>query len=159
MDAYADAMIARGPTLNEDGTAATGSMLIVDLPNEEAARAFAFDEPNYRAGVYADVMIRRWQNMLARTMWEFEGDSTANQRFLVIGHGTPDRDAQATALGDEQGAFFVDKGCLNGLIERGPLFQWLPQPSAARRVRPRRRRSRRRRSGSQLNHLGIRLCR
>jgi uncharacterized protein len=35
MDAYADAMIARGPTLNEDGTAATGSMHIVDLPNEE----------------------------------------------------------------------------------------------------------------------------
>jgi uncharacterized protein YciI len=70
MDAYADAMIARGPTLNEDGTALTGSMHIVDLPNEEAARAFAFDEPNYRAGVYVDVMIRRWRNELARTMWE-----------------------------------------------------------------------------------------
>jgi Protein of unknown function (DUF1579)/YCII-related domain len=51
MDAYADAMIARGPTLNEDGTAATGSMHIVDLPNEEAARASAFDEPNYRSGI------------------------------------------------------------------------------------------------------------
>jgi hypothetical protein len=122
MDAYVDAMIARGPTLNEDGTAATGSMHIVDLPSDEAARAFAFDEPNYRAGIYADVMIRRWRNELARTMWEFEGDPTANHRFLVIGHGTPDGDAQATALGDEQAAYFVDKGYLNRLIERGPLL-------------------------------------
>src|SRR4029453_4496666 len=116
MDAYADAMIARGPTLNEDGTALTGSMHIVDLPNEEAARAFAFDEPNYRAGVYADGMIRRWRNGPPRAMGEVEGDSPAKQRFLVIGHGTPDGDAQATALGDEQGAYFVDKGYLNRLI-------------------------------------------
>jgi uncharacterized protein len=122
MDAYADAMIARGPTLNEDGTAATGSMHIVDLPNAEAARAFAFDEPNYRAGVYADVMIRRWQNMLGRTMWEFEGDLVANQRFLVIGHGAPDGVARSTALRDEHAAYFVDEGYLDRLIERGPLL-------------------------------------
>lgn len=122
MDAYADAMIARGPTLDEDGTAATGSMHIVDLPNAEAARAFAFDEPNYRAGIYADVMIRRWQNMLGRTMWEFEGDPVANQRFLVIGHGAPDGDARSTALCDEHAAYYVDEGHLDRLIERGPLL-------------------------------------
>src|SRR4029450_1290512 len=122
MDAYADAMIARGPTLNEDGTALTGSMHIVDLPNEEAARAFAFDEPNYRAGVYADVMIRRWRNELGRTMWEFEGDPNANQRFLVIGHGTPDGDAQAGGLRGGQDAALVDKGYRDRLIERGPLL-------------------------------------
>jgi hypothetical protein len=27
----------------------------VDLPNPAAARAFAFDEPNYQSGVYRDV--------------------------------------------------------------------------------------------------------
>jgi uncharacterized protein YciI len=49
MDRFQAAMIARGPTLAGDG-APTGSVHIVDLPDAAAARAFAFDEPNYQAG-------------------------------------------------------------------------------------------------------------
>jgi uncharacterized protein len=90
MDHYAEAMIARGPTLTADGTLATGSMHIVDLPDAAAARVFAFEEPNYRAGVYAEVLVHRWRNELGHTMWEFEGDPAHNQRFLIIGHGKPD---------------------------------------------------------------------
>ncbi|HEX9068247.1 MAG TPA: YciI family protein, partial [Ktedonobacterales bacterium] len=45
MDHYAAAMIARGPTLNSDGTLATGSMHLVDLPDAAAAQVFAFEEP------------------------------------------------------------------------------------------------------------------
>lgn len=122
MDAFADAMIARGPTLTKDGTAATGSLHIVDLPDAEAARAFAFDEPNFRAGVYADVMIRRWRNALGRTMWEFEGDPVANGRFLIIGHGAPYSHPRAAALRDEHVRYIVDHGYLDHLIERGPLL-------------------------------------
>ena len=65
MDRYATGMIARGPTLAIDGETPTGSVHIVDLPDLEAARAFAFDEPNYRAGVYwPEVLLRRWRNEL-----------------------------------------------------------------------------------------------
>src|SRR5436190_7073568 len=73
MDRYATEMIARGPTLAADGDTPTGSVHIVDLPGPAAARAFAFDEPNYQAGVYRDVLLRRWGNTLGRTMWEFPG--------------------------------------------------------------------------------------
>src|SRR4051812_42106978 len=82
MDRYATEMIARGPTFAGDGDgdgdgdgggAPTGSVHIVDLPGPAAARAFAFDEPNYQAGVYRDVLLRRWRNMLGRTMWDFPG--------------------------------------------------------------------------------------
>src|SRR5262245_26216756 len=52
MDGYAGTMIARGPTTDAAGEIHTGSMHIVDLPNAEAANAFAFQEPYYRAGVY-----------------------------------------------------------------------------------------------------------
>ncbi|MEK8105450.1 YciI family protein [Micromonospora sp. M12] len=69
MDRYAAEMIARGPTLV--GDAATGSVHIVDVPDPTAARTFAFDEPNYQAGVYRDVLVRRWHNALGRTMWDF----------------------------------------------------------------------------------------
>ena len=54
MDGYADALIARGPTLTEDGEETTGSLHIVDLPDVAAARSFAYDEPYYRAGAFDD---------------------------------------------------------------------------------------------------------
>lgn len=88
MDRYADGMIARGPTLAGDGDTPTGSVHILDLPDIAAARAFAFDEPNYQAGVYRDVLLRRWRNTLGRTMWNFPGGRTGGNRYLVIGLGT-----------------------------------------------------------------------
>ena len=86
MDRYATEMIARGPTLA--GATPTGSVHIVDLPDPATARAFAFDEPNYQAGVYRDVLLRRWRNTLGRTMWQFPGDRTGGNRYLVLGLGT-----------------------------------------------------------------------
>jgi uncharacterized protein YciI len=100
MDQYAKEMIARGPTLA--GATPTGSVHIVDLPDPAAARAFAFDEPNYQAGVYRDVLLRRWRNTLGRTMWDFPGGPAGGNRYLVLGLGTgqaadiavpPDRDS------------------------------------------------------------------
>jgi uncharacterized protein len=87
MDRYAAQMIARGPTLADDGDTPTGSVHIVDLPGPAAARAFAFDEPNYQAGVYRDVLLRRWRNTLGRTMWDFPGGRTGGNRYLVLGLG------------------------------------------------------------------------
>ncbi len=135
MDQHAKEMIARGPTLADDGDTPTGSVHIVDLPDVAAARAFAFDEPNYQAGVYRDVLLRRWRNMLGRTMWDFPGGRTGGNRYLVIGLGRgPAADLAAPADREE-------------LIAYGPLLSddgatWLgtavllraPDPDAARAV-------------------------
>ncbi len=120
MDGYADAMIARGPTLTPDGQVATGSMHIVDLPDDEAARRFAFDEPYYRGGVFGEVMIRRWRNALGRTMWEYEGDSTGSRRFLIIGHGKPGMTATRDGLLEEHRDYL--DGYAAHFIARGPLL-------------------------------------
>ena len=87
MDRYQEQMIARGPTLADYGGAPTGSVHIVSLPDPAAARAFAFDEPNYQAGVHRDVLLRRWRNLLGRTMWDFPGGRTGGNRYLVLGFG------------------------------------------------------------------------
>jgi uncharacterized protein len=87
MDRFAAEMIARGPTMADDGETATGSVHVVDLPDPAAARAFAFDEPNYQAGVYRDVLLRRWRNTLGRTMWDFPGGREGGNRYLVLGLG------------------------------------------------------------------------
>jgi len=86
MDRYQAELIARGPTF--DGDTVTGSVHIVALPDAAAARTFAFDEPNYQAGVYRDVLLRRWRNLLGRTMWDFPGDPGDGSRYLVVGLGT-----------------------------------------------------------------------
>ncbi|WP_448951277.1 YciI family protein [Labrys neptuniae] len=121
MDGYAGRMIARGPTLAEDGDTATGSLHIVDLSSAEEARVFAFEEPNYRAGVYADVMVRRWENVLARKMWSFGGTSAESSRFLVIAHGKADAGAAADVLGEAHRAFLRELDRRGQVILGGPL--------------------------------------
>jgi hypothetical protein len=110
MDRYQAEMIARGPTLAGDSETPTGSVHILDLPGPAAARAFAFDEPNYQAGVYRDVLLRRWRNTLARTMWDFPGGWTGGNRYLVLGFGTGQAADLAVPPGGDQ------------LIAYGPLL-------------------------------------
>ncbi|MFF1708543.1 YciI family protein [Streptomyces sp. NPDC058268] len=136
MDQYAEELIARGPTFAADGETPTGSVHIVDLPDPAAARAFAFDEPNYQAGAYRDVLVRRWRNTLGRTMWDFPGGASGGNRYLVIGLGS----GQAADLD-------VPPPGRDGLIAYGPLLSddgslWLgtaalvmaPDPATARAV-------------------------
>jgi uncharacterized protein len=86
MDQFADGMIARGPTLAADRETWTGSLHVLDLPSVEAARQFVEYEPYNRAGLFDQHLIRRFNNRLGRTMWEFRGGAD-DPRFLVIAHG------------------------------------------------------------------------
>jgi uncharacterized protein YciI len=111
MDGYATEMIARGPTLADDGDTPTGSVHIVDLPGPAEARAFAFGEPGWQAGAYRDVLVRRWRNLLGRTMWDFPGGREGGDRFLVLG------------LGSGPGAdLAVPPGLDGDLVAYGPLL-------------------------------------
>lgn len=135
MDRYAKEMTARGPTFSDNGDILTGSVHIAGLPDPAAARAFAFDEPGYQAGAYRDVLIRRWNNLLGRTMWDFPGGRTGGNRYLVLGLGTGEA-ADLTVPSDR-----------GDLIAYGPLLSddgaaWLgtavllraPDPDTARAV-------------------------
>jgi hypothetical protein len=132
MDGYAAQMIVRGPVFDRNDDTALGSVHILRLPDSAAARAFAFDEPYYQAGVYRDVMLRRWRNLLGRTMWQFPPGYTNANRFLVLGLGTGPAVDTAVPRGQDT------------LIAYGPLLSddstaWLgtaalvqaPDPAAA----------------------------
>ncbi|WP_329003584.1 YciI family protein [Kribbella sp. NBC_00709] len=84
MDRYAGELIARGPTLTEDREESTGSLHIVDLPDEEALRAFAYDEPYYLGGAFDTVELFRFDNHTGRTMWEFTAAVEGYGRYLVL---------------------------------------------------------------------------
>ena len=96
MDGFAGGLIARGPTLGADRTTWTGSLHIVDLPSAEAAREFVENEPYNRAGLFERHVIRRFKNVLGRTMWESAGGSD-DPRFLVIAHVLADAGEQPPA--------------------------------------------------------------
>ncbi len=89
MDGYAEALIARGPTLTPDGESTTGSLHIVDLPTLEAVKTFAYDETYYRAGVFESVLITRFRNHTGGTMWDFANAVDGYHRYLVHTDDTP----------------------------------------------------------------------
>lgn len=122
MDGYVSKMSARGPTVREDGVTQTGSMHIVDLPDAEAARVFAYEEPYCKAGVFEEVMVRRWENELGRTMWDFKGQPEKNRRFLIIAHGKPGMEAERNQLADARRRYFAAGGYQDCLIASGPLL-------------------------------------
>lgn len=121
MHRYADAMIARGPTMSADGKTVTGSMHMVDLPDIAAAEVFVRDDPLARGGVFEDVMVRRYRNVLGRTMWQFDGDA-GNRRFLFIGEAQHGASAPGRALLDAQQAYLAAVENAPSVIAHGPLF-------------------------------------
>jgi uncharacterized protein len=136
MDRFSKAMIARGPTFaSSHDEAPSGSVHIIDLSGPTEARAFAFDEPNYQAGIYRDVLLRRWQNVLGQTMWDYSGGHTGTDKYLVLG------------LGSGQAADLSGPPERDQMIAYGPLWSddgatWLgtaalvraPDPDTARAV-------------------------
>ncbi|WP_434446257.1 YciI family protein [Lentzea sp. E54] len=95
-------LIARGPTF--DGEVVTGSVHVVNVEDAAAARAFAFDEPIHQAGGYRDVLVRRWRNVLGRTMWDVPAGWGGGHLVLGFGSGepvdlTPERPDELIACG------------------------------------------------------------
>ncbi|GAB2606495.1 hypothetical protein Aab01nite_01570 [Paractinoplanes abujensis] len=122
LDPYEDRLIARGPTLDEHGHP-TGSLHIVDLPDVEAARAFTYEEPYYRGGVFESVMLCRYVNLLGRAVVSDTG-------YLVIAGGVaPITSKHLFAYGD---LFAVDGAAHAG---RAALLQ-APSLEAALRTAP-----------------------
>jgi len=53
-------VLLAGPTLQPDGLAMNGTLLVVEATSMAAVRAFIADDPYVRHGVYGAVEIRPW---------------------------------------------------------------------------------------------------
>jgi uncharacterized protein len=69
LDAYADRLTARGPTLSDAGEH-SGSVHVVRLDDHAAAMAFAHNEPYWRAGLYKSLEVDHFRNLLGASMWQ-----------------------------------------------------------------------------------------
>jgi uncharacterized protein YciI len=55
-----DALVFAGPFLQEDGKTMCGSLVVVEAPSIEAARAIAAGDPFAKIGLFESVEIRPW---------------------------------------------------------------------------------------------------
>ena len=59
LEKHRDILVLGGATLDDDGVARTGSVLIVNVPGRAEADAFARDEPFRKAGLFAQYTVTR----------------------------------------------------------------------------------------------------
>jgi uncharacterized protein len=83
LDAYADRLIARGPTLSDSGEH-TGSVHIVRLEDHATAMAFAHGEPYWRASLYTSLEVVAFRNLLGVTMWQRERLPRVDMSWLSV---------------------------------------------------------------------------
>ena len=61
--AHAAQIIVAGPTQTDDGQAMNGSLLVMDFENLAAAKAFADNDPYFKAGLFESVVVRPWKQV------------------------------------------------------------------------------------------------
>lgn len=60
-------ILAAGPTLGDDGATPTGSALIVEFQDRKALDAFLAGDPYAKAGLFQDVKVWPWKNVIPRS--------------------------------------------------------------------------------------------
>jgi hypothetical protein len=61
---FKDRVVMAGPLQTDDGTRMTGSLLIMDFADRKLAEAFAANDPYNKAGLFENVVIRRWKKVI-----------------------------------------------------------------------------------------------
>jgi uncharacterized protein YciI len=59
----AGALYAAGPTTTDDGSAVTGSVIMVDVADRQTAEDFAANDPYAKAGVFESVTVTAWKKV------------------------------------------------------------------------------------------------
>lgn len=72
LERHRNILVLGGALLDDDGAARIGSVLILNVPNREAAEAFSAEEPLRKAGVFRSVKITR----MRRGQWNPEAAPT-----------------------------------------------------------------------------------
>jgi uncharacterized protein len=57
-------MILGGPFVDDDGEAMRGSLIVLDTQDRAVAEAFAENDPYNKAGLFDNIIIRRWKHLL-----------------------------------------------------------------------------------------------
>ncbi len=70
--------------LNADHEGHTGSLHVLEASSGDEAKAFAFNEPYFLAGLYERVEVVAFESWLDESMWARPGDRTAGRSWLAV---------------------------------------------------------------------------
>lgn len=59
-----DVVVRAGPFVSDDGSAMTGSMLVLDFPDRESVETWAAGDPYRSAGLFESVSIKAWKEVI-----------------------------------------------------------------------------------------------
>ena len=63
---FMDKVLVAGPTLGTDNVSMTGSLLIMEFEDAAAAQKFADNDPYFKAGLFEQVTITPWKQVLPK---------------------------------------------------------------------------------------------
>ena len=66
LEAHASQILLGGPLPNDDGSAMTGSLLVLDFADRAAAEAFAEGDPYNQAGLFESVAIKPFRKVFPK---------------------------------------------------------------------------------------------
>jgi uncharacterized protein YciI len=72
-------IVEGGPLLGPDGTP-QGMLMVVEMPDEEAAATFISEEPYTRHGFFESVAVRRWSHVIPEPTPGFVQNELAKER-------------------------------------------------------------------------------
>jgi uncharacterized protein len=61
LEGLGDALVLAGPFIGNDGETMNGSLIVIEAPSLDAARAIADGDPYAKAGMFSAVDIRPWR--------------------------------------------------------------------------------------------------
>ncbi|MBL6761196.1 MAG: YciI family protein [PS1 clade bacterium] len=59
-----DTVKTAGPFMSDDGDTMIGTLLVLNVESRAEAEAFVADDPYNKAGLFAQVEIRRWAHLI-----------------------------------------------------------------------------------------------
>lgn len=116
MERFDDAMIARAPTLSDEGETQTGSMRMGSFADRAAADRFVTEEPFAMAGVCSEIIVSRGYNAVNRTIAGYLSVA-GGPIFLVFATGRSGKTETRHGLREDHRACFRD-----GAISTGSCF-------------------------------------
>lgn len=116
--AHRDQIRFSGPLQSDDGSAATGSLTLLDAPDRAGAEAWIASEPYNMAGAFGSVEITRWSSSMEMRQLDYPR-TEGWQQFAVTAIDGPDADACRAAVAEAHHKY--QASVMDRYIARGPM--------------------------------------
>lgn len=116
--AHRDKLRFAGPLLNDEGSDATGSLTLLDVPDRASAAAWIANEPYNLAGAFDEIKIVRWSSSMEIRQLDYPR-TPGWQQFVITAVDGPDADARRGAVAAAHHKF--QASVMDRYVARGPM--------------------------------------